>query len=130
MPSCTHDDSGPNLTVYGPLFSGAFNAFEVGSTIKASARSFQQIVVKLTPANPVTDRLPVGDFNFAGAHDASAKSNDRLKGPPQSILRDVYIEFAEDGRRDPSAADLVAREMAFVEDDRVQAAARQFPRAR
>src|SRR5579862_685572 len=130
MASCTHDDAGTYLSVYNPRFPCTLQAREAVSTVKSRARSLQQVVVKLTAANPVANRLAVVDFDLASAHAAGAEAGDWLKGAPQTIVLRFYIEFAKNGRRDPSAANFVARETALVEDDRVQTALCQFPCAR
>src|SRR5207247_6931596 len=91
--------------------------------------TMEQEVVKLVSPYAVAYRLRIPCLDRSFAHAARAKSGDRLEDAAAGVFSRVDLQLPEHGRRDPSAADLVARKLSFVQDKYIQAGAPQFPGA-
>src|SRR5580704_9773064 len=112
------------------MLAGAFQACERSSLQNARAAALEEKIVELAAADAVADGFAVVGDPFAAAHDADANTVDGLEDAGARIFGRIDVEFLKDGRRDPSATDLVAREKLFIEDDRGQPGIPQLPGAR
>src|SRR6185369_14083228 len=97
---------------------------------QSRARSLQQVVVELATADAVADDLLIVHRLRSALTHASDEAGDRLQHATLFVIARVDLQLLDDLRRYPARADLVARELALVEDQDVEAGATQLARAR
>src|SRR5258708_27235258 len=118
--ACTDQHSGPNHTIDDPCIVGPLNTSDLCLLLAASATAFQQVLVKLTAADTVTDNLTEADINSAFPDAADAKSSYGLQNSCPTIFLRTDFEHLEHGRRDPASTNLVPGKLAFLEDQHLQ----------
>src|SRR5439155_7885094 len=97
--------------------------------LQARPGALEQVMIELTAADPIADRLIVARDHFRPADHAGAETGERFQRAPLAIIVEVDSQFIEYRGRNPTGAGLIAREGLAIEDDRVEAETSQFPGA-
>src|SRR5580658_6092641 len=109
MPASPHHQASPDAVVHHPAAVGAAQAGECRWGHQSRARSSQEIIVELAPADAIAHRLVVIGIERRSADPAGSKSGNRLQHTAAPIFIGVDRKFAEYLRRDPSSAYFIAR---------------------
>jgi hypothetical protein len=129
MPARAHDHGHLDLVVDEPAAAGAAQAAQRRAFADPRAGAAQQVMIELRAKDAEADRAFVSGLDRTAAGDSGSKGGDRLERPAAAVLVDVELERVDQGRCDPTRADLVPRKPGAVDDENVQSLPAQRPGA-
>src|ERR1700690_2238528 len=130
VPSSSDNQSRCNLRIHQPGIARPLHRLERRTLKDSRPATLKQKCVKFAPPNSIADRMPVLRRDFPPANPASTKSSNRLQHSSAAIFVKIDLQFFNNRRRDPPAANFIPRKSSPIENRDVQTRPPQSPSAR
>ena len=127
MPAGTDEQRGAEGVIDDPAAVPAHDGLDRLVQAQAGAGAAQQVIIEFAPADAEAHLFAIIGLRLGIAQTAGAKAGNRLEHVVAAIRLGIQFQGTHHRRRDPTGADLVAREVLLVQHQDIVAGPAQPP---